>query len=177
VYLSDGGHFENLGLYEMVRRRCRHIVVLDSSADPTFTYEDFGNTLRKIRIDMNIPIEFNPPLDAPLRKHTKRCTVARIRYSNVDGPCADGYLIYIKPMYLGNEPPDVQSYHSGHGDFPHQGTGDQWFDESQTESYRMIGLFSIYEICGRAGGTKLDDLRLAAEEYIKSGPRTAAAGA
>lgn len=32
VYLSDGGHFENLGLYEMIRRRCKWIVVVDAGA-------------------------------------------------------------------------------------------------------------------------------------------------
>ena len=55
VYLSDGGHFENLGIYEMVRRRCRFIVVLDGGCDPNFQYEDLGNALRKIRIDLKNP--------------------------------------------------------------------------------------------------------------------------
>ena len=53
VYLSDGGHFENLGLYEMVRRRCRHIVVVDAGADPDADFEDLGNAVRKIRIDFD----------------------------------------------------------------------------------------------------------------------------
>ena len=48
VYLSDGGHFENLGLYEMLRRRCRFIVVIDAGCDPDFTFEDLGNAVRKI---------------------------------------------------------------------------------------------------------------------------------
>jgi uncharacterized membrane protein len=43
VYLSDGGHFENLGIYEMVRRRCRVIVVSDSGCDPEYTFDDLGN--------------------------------------------------------------------------------------------------------------------------------------
>ncbi|HEY6389692.1 MAG TPA: patatin-like phospholipase family protein [Bryobacteraceae bacterium] len=173
VYLSDGGHFENLGVYEMVQRRCRHIVVLDSGGDPDFTYEDLGNALRKVRIDMNIPIEFEQALTAPLQARKKRCAIARIRYSNVDGAaCEDGYLVYVKPMYLGNEPPDVQSYHSGNLTFPHQTTGDQWFDESQTESYRMMGMHTMDEIFRRLKGDTLDDVVHAAEEYIKSGPES-----
>src|SRR5215471_8261576 len=138
VYLSDGGHFENLGLYEMVRRRCKQIVVLDSGCDPRFIYEDLGNALRKIRIDMGITIDFEDAF------HKKRCAFAKIRYSH--NRSEDGELLYIKPMVTGNEPPDVATYRASHPDFPHQGTGDQWYDESQTESYRMLGLHTLQEI-------------------------------
>src|SRR5581483_4686958 len=58
INLSDGGHFDNLGLYEIVLRRCRNIVVCDAGQDPTFSFEDLGNAIRKIRIDFGIPIEF-----------------------------------------------------------------------------------------------------------------------
>jgi hypothetical protein len=147
VYLSDGGHFENLGIYEMVRRRCGYIVVSDAGCDPQFTYEDLGNALRKIRIDMKIPIDFEESFQS-LVKRSKRCAMARIRYSVVDGGGEDGYLLYIKPMMRGNEPPDVASYQTDHKDFPHQSTADQFFDESQTESYRMLGVHTAHEISG-----------------------------
>ena len=146
VYLSDGGHFENLGLYEMVLRRCRTIVVLDAASDPGFAYEDLGNALRKIRIDLKIPVVFEDESSAPLRHKKRRCSTARIQYSAVDGDCADGELLYVKPMMLGNEPPDVASYASAHPAFPHESTADQWFDEAQTESYRMLGLHTVDEI-------------------------------
>jgi hypothetical protein len=146
VYLSDGGHFENLGLYEMVLRRCRHIVLLDSGCDPSYTFEDLGNALRKIRIDFGIPIVFDQPAEQ-MRSQRRRFAVARILYSEVDGECEDGWIVYIKPMTLGNEPPDVQSYAAAAPEFPHQSTADQFFDESQTESYRMLGLHTIQEMC------------------------------
>jgi hypothetical protein len=153
VYLSDGGHFENLALYEMVIRRCRHIVVLDGAADPEFGYADLGNALRKIRIDLNVPIDFEDDLILPLRGKTKRCAVATIRYSALDSALQDGTLIYVKPILLGTEPPDVESYAVAHTAFPHESTADQWFDESQTESYRMLGLHTMDEICeGWSGG-------------------------
>ena len=150
VYLSDGGHFENLGLYEMVLRRCRFILVLDAGCDAEFSYDDLGNAVRKIRIDHGIPIEFDEGLMRPLREKKKRCAMARIRYSAVDGRERkdDGWLVYIKPICMGNEPPDVESYHRSQPAFPHQSTSNQWFDESQTESYRMLGLTTIEEICG-----------------------------
>ncbi len=147
VYLSDGGHFENLGIYEMVRRRCRYIVVSDSGCDNKFAFEDLGNALRKIRIDMKIPVDFEDGSFQSLREKSRRCAIARIRYSLVDDTREDGFLLYIKPMVRGNEPPDVVSYQTNHADFPHQSTADQFFDESQTESYRMLGLLTVDEIC------------------------------
>ncbi len=153
VYLSDGGHFENLALYEMVARRCRFVLVLDGGCDPAFAYDDLGGALRKIRIDLGVSIVFEDRFRRPLRERTRRCAVASIRYSDVDPEAPDGTLVYVKPMLLGTEPPDVASYAAAHPDFPHQGTGDQWFDESQTESYRMLGLATVEEICrGFEGG-------------------------
>ena len=157
VYLSDGGHFENLAIYEMVRRGCRQIVVLDSGCDPKFAYEDLGNALRKIRIDLKIPIDFDDSL-RPLRTKQTRFAVATIRYSALDKNRKDGYLLYVKPMMLGNEPPDVTGYQAVNQDFPHQSTADQWFNESQTESYRMLGVHSICDICGEWGGKGLSSL-------------------
>jgi hypothetical protein len=155
VYLSDGGHFENLGVYEMVRRRCRYIVVSDGGCDATFTYEDLGNALRKLRIDMKVPVDFEGGSFQALGQRSKRFAVARIRYSLVEPGEPDGYLLYIKPMMRGNEPPDVASYWTNHKDFPHQSTANQFFDESQTESYRMLGLHTVDDICAgwdQAGG-------------------------
>jgi hypothetical protein len=164
VYLSDGGHFENLALYEMVLRRCRTIVVLDGGCDPEFTYEDLGNALRKIRIDFGIPIEFEERDLPPLREHKRRFAVAAIRYSAVDEGAQDGRLVYVKPVMLGSEPPDVLSYAAANPDFPHQSTGDQWFDESQTESYRALGDHTVSELCRGFQGTRLDALARDLEE-------------
>ena len=109
VYLSDGGHFENLGLYEMVRRRCRLIVAIDAGCDPEFQFEDLGNAVRKIFIDLGVRIEF-PELgrlkNHPRTKHFDRAkpadipyyAIGTIHYAAADGAgCEDGYVIYLKP--------------------------------------------------------------------------------
>ena len=155
VYLSDGGHFENLGIYEMVRRRCRTIMVLDSGCDPEFTYEDLGNALRKIRIDLRVSIEFDSTSMLALRSKRQRWAVATIRYSEAASGAEDGRLIYIKPMLMGTEPPDVLTYAAEHKTFPHQTTNDQFFNEAQTESYRQMGLCTIADITRGFGGTSL----------------------
>ena len=180
VYLSDGGHFENLGLYEMVLRRCRVIVVSDAGCDPNYWFEDLGNAVSKIRVDFGIPIEFKPhinirklePGDENSEKREGRhCAVGRIRYSVVDGPAPegkdrDGYLIYLKPAMCGNEPMDVFHYSREHPDFPHEPTTDQWFTESQFESYRTLGLHCIDEICEKAAVVGLAALLEQAKAYV-----------
>ena len=163
IYLSDGGHFENLGLYEMVTRRVKMIVVLDGACDPDMSMGDLGNAMRKIRIDLKIPIDFDERRSDPLRLKSRRCAMGVIRYSAVDGPCADGYLIVLKPMLLGCEPQDVLSYAAENPDFPHQSTADQWFNESQIESYRMLGLSSMDDVSRGWQGGSLEEFRLHVE--------------
>jgi hypothetical protein len=175
VYLSDGGHFENLGLYEMVRRRCHLIIVSDAGQDPELAFADLANAVRKISIDLGVRIEF-PKLDAWRVRNKDRntpdaggpCyTVGRVLYSEVDKTPAheigkmawedpgegrnepkpkipDGYILYLKPGFRGDEPADIVGYAAESTDFPHETTVDQWFSESQFESYRGLG-FSIME--------------------------------
>jgi uncharacterized membrane protein YhdT len=145
VYLSDGGHFENLALYEMVRRRCRYIVVLDGGCDAQYNYEDLGNAMRKIRIDMKIPVDFLPPHSSPGETPKSRYAVAEIRYKEMDPALENGYLVYIKPVVLFGDDPDIRAYKAANPAFPHESTGNQWFNESQTESYRMLGVRSVLD--------------------------------
>jgi hypothetical protein len=145
VYLSDGGHFENLGLYEMVLRRCHIIIVSDAGADPKCELEDLGNAIRKIRVDFGIPIEFTEKFEIYRRDTVrgKRWAVASIGYSAVDAGAQDGALIYLKPAFYGDEPVDIVNYGIANREFPHESTLDQWFSESQFESYRMLGVYTV----------------------------------
>ncbi len=154
VYLSDGGHFENLGLYEMVRRRCRLIIVVDAGCDPKFGFEDLGNAVRKIYIDLGVAIEFEglkrlrnrPSPETVLgdfgNEPIPYCAIGTIDYKNADGvECENGFIIYIKPAYHdANEGAGIRSYAIANPTFPHESTADQWFTESQFESYRSLGL-------------------------------------
>jgi hypothetical protein len=56
-YLSDGGHFENLGLYELVRRRVPYMIATDAGADPDYDFDDFANLQRKLRIDFEAEVQ------------------------------------------------------------------------------------------------------------------------
>jgi len=140
LHLSDGSHFENLGLYELIRRHCRYIIVTDSSADPEVAFDDLANTLRRIREDFGVEIELDVE---PLRprensRSTQHAVVGCIHYDGMAGT-DKGTIIYFKPTLTGDEPADVLQYQTRNIAFPHEGTGDQFYDEAQWESYRRLG--------------------------------------
>lgn len=155
VSLSDGGHFENLGIYEMVLRRCRFVVVSDAGHDPTHTFEDLGNAIRKVRIDLGVPIEFDREIrilprpaeaeEGAAKEDDRRdglaCALATIRYDLVDEGALPGRLLYLKPTLRAGRPVpyDVFGYSRTSPRFPHEPTTDQWFSEAQFESYRALG--------------------------------------
>jgi hypothetical protein len=130
VYLSDGGHFENLGIYELVRRRCACIVAIDAGQDGNSQFEDLGNAIRKCYADFGVIIDVHAEDLA-----SGYSAVGRVIYPDA----AEGCLIYIKPRLTGTEPADLLNYKCTHPGFPHESTSDQWFDESQFESYRKLG--------------------------------------
>ena len=157
VFLSNGGHFDNLGLYEMVLRRCRYIVVGDASQDQRYAFGDLANSVRKIRIDLGIDIRiksmFIGPEDAdPPQKFGQYCALGCIDYDRVDvidkRYPQKGYILYIKPVVYADCPPDVKNYRKENDGFPHESTADQFFSESQFESYRALGLHSVKRRCG-----------------------------
>jgi hypothetical protein len=200
-YLSDGGHFENLGGYELIRRELPLIVIIDAEADSDYGYEGLGNLAQKARLDFGAEIEFlnqarldkllvgpysalrpyfgsleqlrrgrwaEEPVNEPETNHKRlslapadserlslaHAALAQVRYGAaiLAGEAqSKGWLILIKPTLTGDEPADVLRYHNRHPAFPHETTADQWFNESQWESYRKLGehigikLFQAFE--------------------------------
>jgi predicted acylesterase/phospholipase RssA len=146
VYLSDGGHFENLGLYELVKRRCRFIIASDVGADKDLSFGDLGSAIRKCRSDMGIDIKIRTDriVAGGTPPYSKwHCTMADIIYEKSDplvrNENPNGVLLYIKSSLTSDESADVLNYKSCYPHFPHQSTADQWFTESQFESYRALG--------------------------------------
>lgn len=183
VYLTDGGHFENLALYEMVLRRCALIVVSDGAADANYHFNDLANAVRKIRIDLGVPIEFpDVPIykEAPSKAGEGGCywAVGLIRYSQIDrrndgSNAKDGVLIYIKPAVYGDEPEDVVHYKRTHPTFPNETTADQFFDEAQFESYRALGSYIMDRMCGSHSGamSRLEFASQVLQHLVKMAPQ------
>lgn len=141
VHLSDGGHFENMAVFELLRRRVDIIVASDCGADPEVLFNDLGNLVRRAResLGAEITIDLGPLRrgeDGLARAHV---VVGSIRYA--DGSPAT--LVLCKPALTGDEPVDVQQYAGRASKFPHDSTGDQFFDEAQWESYRRLGEHTI----------------------------------
>lgn len=165
VYLSDGGHFENLGLYEMVLRRCRYIVLCDAGADLKFIYEDLGNAIQKIRVDLGVEITLEEGSTLPSGKRNGKplhFAHLNINYKKIHGDeVENGKILYIKPAFYDDEPEtpvDVFHYAQGSENFPHETTADQFFSESQFESYRQLGIFTMRHFCDELRGKSIKDL-------------------
>lgn len=154
VHLSDGGHFDNLALYELVRRHCRYVIVSDCGADPDVRFDDLSDVIRRVREDFGVEIDIDV---GPLRKNDagvsrQHIVVGTIYYDGRRGRDR-GVLMLIKPTLVGDEPPDVVQYRDRNSAFPHESTGDQFFDEPQWESYRRLG-----EHCGGTAFAFVEEL-------------------
>jgi hypothetical protein len=138
VLLSDGGHFENLALYELVRRRCRYIVLSDCGMDTEAEFNDFANAVRRVREDfgVEIRIDLSPLRPDPSTGLARQPMVA----GDIEYPEGNtGVLLMLKPTLVGDEPADIAQYKARNAAFPHETTGDQFYDEAQWESYRRLG--------------------------------------
>jgi hypothetical protein len=155
-YLSDGGHFENTGVYELARRGLPFIVASDNGCDPHYGFEDLANLVRKCRIDFGASIEMlsSARLDEELTDPAQRVLFAApAQFAEKDAApgaiamlgkivYADertGTLLVIKPRLTQDGPTDLMRYFSDNPDFPQQTTLDQFFDEAQWESYYELG--------------------------------------
>ena len=153
VCLSDGGHFDNLGLYELVRRRCRYIIICDGEEDADRRFEGLANAIRRCRVDFGAEITLDlsalSTRDA-LGHTTAHAALGTIAYPDQPTPgvatggppTPPGHLLYLKATLTGHEPPDVLEYAHQNPVFPHQSTGDQFFSEDQFESYRQLGYYA-----------------------------------
>ncbi|MBI2235607.1 MAG: hypothetical protein HYU60_01380 [Magnetospirillum sp.] len=152
--LSDGGHFENLGIYELVRRRCDVIYSVDGSADPTFHFDDLGAAIEKIFADFGATITFDTESRLSDLSPSEKCkdfsgievarrgyAIGTISYPKIDDetPLKKGLFIYVKSTLVDGLPGYVYTYKAAHEAFPHESTADQFFDELQLESYRRLG--------------------------------------
>jgi len=143
--LSDGGHIENMGAYELLRRRCKYVICVDGEADSAFTFPGFMTLKRHAQLDFGVRIE--PQLDvirpnADTAHSQAHATLCRIHYPEAaDGrPEATGLFLYLKLSITGNESELIRRYRTICPDFPHQSTLDQFFGEEQFEAYRELGV-------------------------------------
>ncbi|NKI94466.1 hypothetical protein [Rhizobacter sp. SG703] len=161
-YLSDGGHFENSGIYPLLKRETDFMVLADASCDGDYSFGDIENLVRKARIDFGAEIDFYTREEAQhlfslagsdltvlspeqmADNHSSRgVLLARVRYRERVGPRGpwrpEATLLVVKPNLHDALDVDLLAYARQHERFPHESTGDQSFDEAQWESYHRLG--------------------------------------
>lgn len=203
INVSDGGHVENLGAYELLRRRCKIIIVGEGESDPDGKFSGLSTLMRLAEIDMNIKIDFR---DGSLRRmfgkpdsaETPNATatgqnsetrakshfaVAKIKYPKRTGNKEEfGYLLYLRSSLVGNEDQIIQSYERSNTAFPHESTADQMFGEGQFEAYRRLGMKMMSDAISALMGTVRDkqssyhDLQSAIEQRWSGNEGTSSVG-
>jgi hypothetical protein len=156
VYLSDGGHLENTGAYELLRRRCRYVVVCDAEEDPEMRFGGLAALVRFARLDLGVEVEIDLTDVAPdaQRMSRRHSALGRIRYpATATAPVEEGRLVYIKSSLTGDEHPVIGQYRAENPQFPHESTSDQEFGEAQFEAYRALG----EHITRGLAGERVDD--------------------
>jgi hypothetical protein len=155
LLLTDGGHIENLGAYELLKRGCQVIVVIDAEADPAMASPSLLRLERYARIDLGVRIALPWEEIAEMAQlaatnlHVGRqrgivrrgphCALGRIVYETG----AQGVLLYFKSSLTGDEKDYILDYKMRYPDFPHETTADQFFSEEQFEAYRALGFHAI----------------------------------
>ena len=147
VSLSDGGHFDNMGIYELIRRRCKYILLCDAEEDDDLSCEGLANAIRRCRIDFGAQIDIDISDITTLDKDTKfakqHFVTGTIWYPGDHPQRPSGVLTYVKASLTSNLSVDIREYFIQNKQFPQQSTGDQFFDEAQFESYRKLGFSSL----------------------------------
>lgn len=170
--LSDGGHFENTGIYELVRRGVRTIVFADGSTDPEIALQSFANVLEKIYIDFNVTVDFadkdahftslmkgsglpQDNLAQRLQFAGAGYAVGTIRYPKINGQEQPlGLLIYVKSTMVRDLPVALYSYKATNPLFPSESLADQFFSEQQFEAYRALGFALTKSMVEKAKATQ-----------------------
>jgi hypothetical protein len=163
VYLTDGGHIENLGIYELLKRRCGVIIAIDAEADPEMAFGSFNTLVRYARIDLGLEIDLpwqqitdvNRDISNAMDDHGDcpklkgpHCAIGEISYPSG----RKGILIYIKSSLTGDENDYVFHYRKRYSRFPHETTVDQMFSEEQFEAYRALGYHAAFGLFDRRDG-------------------------
>ncbi len=167
-YLSDGGHFENTGIYELLNpaRDVRLIVTADCGCDPNYEFGDLANLIRLARIDFGIEISVDTDVtilpglcrvfgtleDFSGDKVSDKCAVLLNVFHAGRTPgdgVPDQKIVLLKPRRLTSTVADVVHYQKAHPAFPQEPTSDQFFDEAQWESYRRLGFEVAMKVFGQ----------------------------
>ena len=140
LYVTDGGHYENLGLVELLRRGCTQIYCFDASGGKKLSA--LGDAIALARSELDVEIENLDPSDLEeddeTRFATACCASGAIRYP--DGRV--GTLVYARTVVTSDMPYDVKAFLEKDPAFPHHSTADQLYTDQKFEAYRELGAYA-----------------------------------
>ena len=169
VNLSDGGHIENLAVYELLRRKVKLIVAVDAGDDPHYEFSDLKNLIIRARNELGITLTFpegsrpedriRPSVSSGFsNSHFAIAEIGELSGKESEGEAYKGVLVYVKSSLRKPEhwrepakaDPDYWSYtyKTMHPAFPHESTADQFFDVDQWEAYYTLGRFMAGDMLG-----------------------------
>jgi hypothetical protein len=149
IYLSDGGHMENTGVYQLLKRRCRVIFAMDATTDPAMRFESLADLKRYARVDLGVEIDIDVGLVRPnaVGLSAAHGAIGTIRYpATATQAASEGRLVLIKSSLTGDEDVEIQAYKAQAPSYPHEPLTDQFFDERQFEAYDLLGFHAAVEL-------------------------------
>ncbi|MEH2529204.1 hypothetical protein V1277_004420 [Bradyrhizobium sp. AZCC 1588] len=146
IELSDGGHFDNLGIYELVRRQADLMIIIDAEEDPSTAMTALVSVCQRVREDFDTEIKIGDAADIFHVKERDGYPLGAkfaqqpFFYCAVEYPKGkSGALVYIKASMIAGLGFTVRGYRASNAAFPNQPTADQFFDAAQFEAYRELG--------------------------------------
>ena len=142
VYVTDGGHYENLGLVELLRRGCTKIYCFDASGGEGF--ENLGDAMALARSELGVHIPIDPAILFPdSLTDLAKTNAVRVDFKYPPEPGEQegepGILVYARNVLTAAAPWDAQAYHRTDPNFPHNSTADQLYTDKKFEGYRILG--------------------------------------
>ncbi len=137
LYVTDGGHYENLGLVELLRRGCTEIYCFDASNDD---FDAIGDavSLARSELDVGVDVKYGDlQVDGKSGLAKSDCVSATITYPGQGAPAAK--LYYARLALTSHASTDVMAYHHRDKSFPHDPTTDQLYTDQRFEAYRSLG--------------------------------------
>jgi hypothetical protein len=150
MYVTDGGHYDNLGLVEALRRGASNIVVLDASGDKADTWFTLGGAMALARTDAGVDIKLDPTAMVQGGRGLAPGQVVHPwahgrfrRQQPVPGLPAEGDIWVCKLGWWAGAPWDVLAYAKSHSTFPGDSTLEQLYDAPEFGAYQQLGTATV----------------------------------
>ena len=176
LYLTDGGHYDNLGLVEALRRRPEQIIMLDGSGDEEDKFSAMGDAIATARMDLGVQIDFQP--GALLRRSGKYPRKAWITATATYRDQSTCEIIYVKSVLPHGMPFDLENYKVRNPDFPSTSSKNEMYDEFDFEAYRCLGWNIVDEVIksGHISRPTIDSLATASDSLATASMNGRVAG-